>query len=202
MVRVRIQNHMKMKQQRDLLGRLCFLDGLTGIANRRRFDQLLDLEWRRHARNRAPLCLIMVDIDFFKGFNDTIGHLQGDDCIRKVAQVLAGHFQRPGDLAARYGGDEFVGILAGTDADGGRRVAERIQMAMAALALPHPDSGVSPCVTLSMGVAAGAPARAGTPESLIQIADRALYQAKAAGRNRIVLEGPSPPLQDQPGHRT
>lgn len=190
MVQVRIRNHMKMKQQRDLLGRLCFQDGLTGIANRRRFDQVLDLEWRRHVRNRAPLSLIMLDVDFFKAYNDTLGHLQGDDCIRQVAQAMAGHFQRPGDLAARYGGDEYVGVLTETDAAGARMVAGRIQEAMVALALPHPCSVVSPCITLSMGVAGCIPESAAAPESLTRHADRALYRAKEAGRNRIAVEDP------------
>ena len=190
MVQVRIKNHMKQKQQRDLLGRLSFLDGLTGIANRRRFDQVLDVEWRRHRRNRSCLSLIMMDIDFFKAFNDALGHLQGDDCLRKVAQAVAGLFQRPGDLGARYGGEEFVGVLPETDSDGARRVAQHIQEALAALALPHPRSGVSPCVTLSMGVATCAPEASAAAESLVQDADRALYRAKAAGRNRIVFGDP------------
>jgi diguanylate cyclase (GGDEF)-like protein len=196
MVRVRIQNHMKLKQQRDLLGRLSFLDGMTGISNRRRFDQVLDMEWRRHIRSRSPLSLIMMDIDFFKAFNDTTGHLQGDDCLRKVAQAVAGLFQRPGDLGARYGGEEFVGVLPETDTTGALRVAGHVQEALAALALPHPCSGVSPYVTLSMGVAGCIPESAMAAESLIQNADRALYQAKAAGRNRIVLDGASPPLKE------
>ncbi len=186
-VKARIRNHMELKQQRDILKGLSWLDSLTGIANRRRFDQVLDREWRRHIRNQVPLSLIMMDIDFFKAFNDAAGHIQGDGCLRQVAQALAEVFQRPGDLLARYGGEEFVGLLGETDVTGAWITAERIQEALAALALPHPCSDVAPCITLSMGVASRDPGAAGTAEALLQAADRALYQAKEAGRNRIVL---------------
>jgi diguanylate cyclase (GGDEF)-like protein len=130
----------------------------------------------------------MLDIDFFKEYNNALGHLQGDDCIRKVAQAVASLFQRPGDLAARFGGDEFVGVLTETDAAGARKVAERIQEAVATLALHHPRSAVSPCITLSLGVAGCIPESAVASESLTRNADRALYRAKEAGRNRIAFD--------------
>ncbi len=186
-VRARIRNHMELKQQRDFLRGLSFLDGLTGIANRRRFDEVLDREWRRHIRNQVPLSLIMMDIDLFKAFNDSVGHLQGDDCLRQVAQILAAVFQRPGDLLARYGGEEFVAILPETGAAGAQTMAESAQEALAALAMPHPCSAVSPFVTLSLGVASRDSEAAGTAESLLQDADSALYRAKESGRNRFVL---------------
>ncbi len=188
-VRARIRNHMELKQQRDILRGLSFLDGLTGIANRRRFDEVLDREWRRHVRNQVPLSLIMMDIDLFKAFNDSVGHLHGDECLRQVAQTLATIFQRPGDLVARYGGEEFVAILAETSAAGAQTMAESVQEALAALALPHPCSAVSPFVTLSLGVASRNPEAAGTAESLLQDADSALYRAKESGRNRSILAG-------------
>ena len=188
-VKARVRNHIELKRQRDILGGLSFLDGLTGLANRRRFDQFLDMEWRRGIRSGAPLSLIMMDIDFFKHFNDAAGHLAGDDCLRKVAQALAGAVQRPGDLVARYGGEEFGCVLSETATASARIVAERLQAAVAELALPHPRSTVSPWVTLSMGVATVIPTFGAESRALIQAADLAMYAAKAAGRNRVLCSG-------------
>ena len=188
-LKARVRNHLELKRQRDILAGFSFLDGLTGIVNRRRFDQVLDMEWRRGIRSGAFLSLIMMDIDHFKRFNDAAGHLAGDDCLRKIAQCLAGVVQRPGDQIARYGGEEFACILSETDTAGAKMVAERIQSALADLALPHPSSTLSPFVTLSMGVATTVPRFDQGTESLIQLADQGLYQAKEAGRNRIVCHG-------------
>lgn len=188
-VRARVRNHLELKRQRDILTGLSFMDGLTGIANRRRFDLVLDTEWRRCTRNCAPLSLLMMDIDFFKPFNDAEGHLAGDDCLRKVATALTGVVLRPGDLLARYGGEEFVCVLSETDGAGARMVAERSQAVLAELALPHPRSAVAPVVTLSLGIATAFPSAKTEPASLIQAADAALYAAKSAGRNRVVFSG-------------
>jgi diguanylate cyclase (GGDEF)-like protein len=184
-VKARVRNHIELKRQRDLLAGFSFLDGLTGIANRRRFDQVLDMEWRRGIRSGTCLSLLLMDIDFFKLFNDAEGHLAGDDCLRKIARSLAGVVLRPGDLVARYGGEEFVCLLSETDAAGARLVADRIQGVIAELALPHPRSSVAPFVTLSIGVAIVLPGLDAEASALIEAADRALYRAKNAGRNRV-----------------
>ena len=184
-VKARVRNHIELKRHQDILRGLTFLDGLTCIANRRRFDQFLDLEWRRAVRNGSRLSLIMIDIDLFKPFNDTHGHAAGDECLKQVAHGMAREIQRPGDLVARYGGEEFVCVLPETDPQGALAVAERIQARLAALALPHGASKVAPVVTLSMGVATVQPVEGEDPASVIEAADRALYEAKRLGRNRI-----------------
>ena len=184
-VRARVKNHIKLKRQGDMLRGFSFLDGLTGVANRRRFDLFLDQEWRRGIRSGTPLSLIMMDIDYFKAYNDAAGHLAGDHCLRKLGQGLADIVQRPGDLVARYGGEEFIYILSETKASGAQKVALRIQAMVAELALPHPGSAVSPLVTLSMGLATAVPAGENEADSIIHAADQALYTAKAGGRNRI-----------------
>jgi diguanylate cyclase (GGDEF)-like protein len=188
-VRVRVHNHLELKRQRDILAGLTFLDGLTGLANRRRFDQVLEMEWRRGCRSSAPLSLIMMDIDFFKAFNDAAGHLAGDECLRQVAQALAAVVQRPGDFIGRYGGEEFACILPETDAAGAWQVAELLQAALAERRILHPASAVSPQVTLSLGVATLVPAPEADPQQLILIADQALYRAKASGRDRAAVAG-------------
>jgi len=193
-IKARVRNHLELKQQRDLLSGLSFLDGLTGLSNRRRFDQFLDLEWRRGLRSRSPLSLILMDIDYFKAFNDSEGHLAGDDCLRRIAEVLEVGAHRAGDLVARYGGEEFVCVLPDTDESGARAVAEQIQSLIVDLALPHRSSSVAPIVTLSLGVATRRPAFGETPDFLIKAADRAMYKAKELGRNRTVIwqDAPQP----------
>ena len=185
-VKVRVRNHLELKRQRDLLAGLSYLDGLTGIANRRRFDQILDLEWRRGLRCATPLSLIMIDLDLFKDYNDASGHLAGDDCLRQVAQAMADTLKRPGDFLARYGGEEFACILSDTDDAGAWLVAERLHAALAEVRLPHPKSSLSPWVTMSMGVATQVPAQEDGALRLALAADMALYRAKAAGRNRTM----------------
>lgn len=184
-VRLRIRNHLQMKLQRDRLEALTMTDGLTEIANRRRFDQHLDEEWRRCTRADAPLSAIMMDIDQFKPFNDNYGHAAGDEGLRKIAIALNDIPSRPGDLVARYGGEEFVCLLPGTDADGAMVVAEQMREAVDRLGIPHLYSSFGDHVTLSLGVATVYPAREGTPESLVEQADKALYEAKRGGRNRV-----------------
>lgn len=161
-------------------------DGLTGIANRRRFDEVLASEWARSQRSGEPLALAMLDIDWFKAYNDHYGHLAGDDCLRSVAAVLSNCAARHTDLVARYGGEEFAIVAPGTTAAQMQALALEIQQSLAALALAHPTTP-SGCVTLCAGVAAAVATPGTTPDSLVAAADQALYQAKATGRNRVVL---------------
>jgi diguanylate cyclase (GGDEF)-like protein/PAS domain S-box-containing protein len=171
------------------LARQAATDPLTGLANRRCFDETLEREWRRAGRDGRPLALLMLDVDCFKSYNDDFGHQTGDTVLREVASCMQGATRRPGDTAARYGGEEFAVILPNTHADGAVQVAEAIRMAVANLALPHPH-GPAGRVTISIGVAAvtttAYPTLDTTPDSLIASADAALYAAKAAGRNRTV----------------
>ena len=167
------------------LERLSLLDGLTHVANRRQLDARLDAEWRRAARAAAPVSLVLCDIDFFKPYNDTYGHLAGDDCLRAVAEALATCVQRAEDLVARYGGEEFAVLLPGTSAAEAERIAERLRRAVEALRVPHAESRVAELLTLSAGVATAYPIPRSDPQSLIAAADRALYRAKADGRNRV-----------------
>ena len=169
------------------LKHLASIDGLTQLSNRRRFDECLGLEWRRLAREQQPLTLIMCDVDHFKRYNDAYGHLGGDACLRQVAQAIQVNIKRPADIAARYGGEEFALILPNTDAQGGMRVAHQIQAHIESLRLPHSDSPTHHFVTLSLGVACFVPTLSLSPNALIEAADGALYQAKAAGRNQAVL---------------
>lgn len=169
------------------LQRLTATDGLTGVANRRRFDEALDHEWRRAIRAHASLACIMIDIDHFKAFNDLYGHLQGDACLRQIAHTLVSTARRAGDIVARYGGEEFAVVLPATALDGAQRVAEQLRTTVAGLRIPHDASGTGPHVTISLGVAAVVPSQGVTPSSLVAAADRALYQAKRNGRNCVEL---------------
>ncbi|MBE7384137.1 MAG: diguanylate cyclase [Leptolyngbya sp. SIO1E4] len=159
------------------------VDGLTQIANRRRFDDCLQQEWRRLAREQQPLSLILCDVDYFKRYNDTYGHQAGDGCLKAVAQALGQAIRRPADVVARYGGEEFAIILPNTPLAGVCHVAEQARLKVEALQMPHSNSQVSDWVTLSLGVASYVPHCQDSPESLIKAADSALYQAKASGRN-------------------
>jgi diguanylate cyclase (GGDEF)-like protein/PAS domain S-box-containing protein len=169
------------------LEELARMDGLTGITNRRAFDEALEAEFRRSVRSATPLSLLLIDVDHFKAFNDTYGHPEGDDCLKAVAKVLTGVLNRPGDLAARYGGEEFAAILPETDARGAMAIAESIRMAVSRLGIGHAGSPAR-LVTASIGVSAftgdGSP---GSVAELVQDADDALYAAKAAGRDRVLL---------------
>jgi diguanylate cyclase (GGDEF)-like protein len=186
-VKTRVRNHLELRRQKNLLRGFSFLDGLTGLSNRRRFDQFLDQEWRRGQRSRSPLSLILIDVDYFKAFNDALGHLGGDDCLRQVAMSLEGSIHRAGDLIGRFGGDEFACVLADTDAVGAAGVAENIQASIAALALAHPNSPASSLVTLSLGVVTRIAEYGEEPDALIQGAERALAAAQESGRNRIAV---------------
>jgi diguanylate cyclase (GGDEF)-like protein len=165
------------------LDRLSKSDGLTHVANRRHFDEYLQQEWQRMQREQGPLSLILCDIDFFKAYNDTYGHLTGDDCLQKVAAALQRCARRSVDLAARYGGEEFAIILPNTDAEGAEQVAIDIQNEIQDLAIAHRKSKVGEILTVSMGVATIIPKNFIAPQMLIETADQGLYQAKDEGRN-------------------
>jgi diguanylate cyclase (GGDEF)-like protein len=167
------------------LQELAYRDGLTQIANRRRFDEVLHQEWSRLQRDRQPLSLILCDVDYFKPYNDSYGHQEGDDCLRAVAAAIASSVRRPSDLATRYGGEEFAVILPNTDRVGAIAVATRIRALIQSLEIPHRTSLVRPHVTLSFGVASQIPIATDTPEELLERADKALYEAKRDGRDRI-----------------
>ena len=168
------------------LQKLAALDGLTGIANRRRFDETINVEWQRGQRERQPLSLLLCDVDFFKIYNDTFGHLTGDLCLKKTAAVLTAHLKRPADLAARYGGEEFAIVLPDTRLEGALQLAQSCVQHLERLAIENPQAVPYGVVTMSIGVASVVPSPHSTIEELIESADRALYAAKKAGRNRVV----------------
>lgn len=167
------------------LAELSLTDGLTGIANRRHFNESLAAEWQRAQRQSLPLTVMLIDIDLFKVYNDRLGHQAGDDCLCQVAQTLHLQAQRGSDLVARYGGEEFA-IIANADSTQAMQLAEKLRQAVAGLGLPHPGSPARQ-VTISLGAVSGIPTSAQAPEAWLRLADNALYQAKAAGRNRSVL---------------
>lgn len=185
--------HALRQSQRDLLEanfelqRLMNMDGLTGINNRRRFDEYTLVEWRRASRERLPFALLLADVDAFKAYNDTYGHLAGDDVLRQIAQVIQASCKRPADLPARYGGEEFAIVLPSTDSAGAAHIAETFRESIADLAIPHAGSTASDRVTVSVGGAACVPGEAQNLVELMHLADRALYEAKSSGRNRVVI---------------
>jgi diguanylate cyclase (GGDEF)-like protein len=184
-VRARVKTHLTLKAQSDLLRALAFVDGLTGVANRRRFDEALQAEWRRCRRSASPLTLLMIDIDHFKRFNDHYGHQSGDACLQRVAGALKACFGRSHDLVARYGGEEFSCLMPECDLAAGRVKAEELRATVAALDIPHAASPTQGHVTLSIGVATARPDGDGAPDGLIAAADAALYEAKSGGRDRV-----------------
>lgn len=185
-VRARVKNHVALKRYRDMLESMSFIDGLTGVANRRRFDQTIKHEWARAARTGGSVGLLMIDLDHFKVFNDTYGHLAGDDCLRSVAKVLDNTVKRPADLVARYGGEEFAIILPGIDAKGARDVAQRMVEAVAEKAIPFEESPLGTgVVTISVGATSDTASADRDVVGLVAKADDALYRAKDAGRNMV-----------------
>jgi diguanylate cyclase (GGDEF)-like protein/PAS domain S-box-containing protein len=177
--------NVKLEAANAILRRMAHVDGLTGLANRRHFDELLAEEFRRAQRMELPLGLVLLDVDHFKAFNDHYGHLGGDDCLRRVSRCIDAARQRPGDHAARYGGEEIAMLLPATDAVGSAEVADRVRNAVAGLRIEHSGSRFD-IVTVSAGAAAIQPFSGGSdPAALIKAADMALYQAKAAGRNCV-----------------
>lgn len=169
------------------LMRLANLDGLTEVANRRRFDEYLEQEWLRLMRERNYLSLILCDIDYFKLYNDCYGHQAGDVCLKRVAQIIASSIQRPADFVARYGGEEFAVILPNTPPEGACQVAESIRRRVKELLIPHAPAQVSPFVSISLGVSSEIPMQELEAQSLVTYADKALYIAKANGRDSYFL---------------
>lgn len=185
-VQARVRTHLTLKRRTDALTRLATMDGLTGIPNRRAFDQALAQEMRRLSRGTAPLSLVLIDVDHFKRYNDFYGHQAGDDCLRAVAASLSGTVRRAGELAARYGGEEFAILLPGSDMDTAIGLAEKARNAITGLGLAHAARPDGAHVTISAGAATLCPSQAGDAVGLIGAADQALYRAKAAGRNRVL----------------
>jgi diguanylate cyclase (GGDEF)-like protein len=184
--RARVRTHLTLKLQGDLLRANALLDGLTGVANRRKFDEDLYADWRHCAREGASLALLLVDVDYFKRFNDQYGHQAGDACLKAIAKALVQSLRRPYDKVARYGGEEFACLLPNTDLLGAQSIAQRMVDQVRALAIEHLPSGVDPNVSISVGVAAlDAAAEHASPADLLKAADLALYEAKRAGRARI-----------------
>ena len=186
-VKVRVRNHMNLKVKTDMLEDMSHVDGLTQVANRRNFDRTLQRELKRLERSGKPLGLVMLDIDYFKPFNDHYGHGKGDECLIKVAAALQQVIKRPGDLLARYGGEEFAAILPETDAEGVAQVAEAMRAAVEAIDVEHGYSLVADHVTISVGCCAQIVTAETTAEQLLNRADTALYAAKRQGRNRVVI---------------
>lgn len=168
-----------------LLRRLSNLDGLTGIANRRYFEESMIREWARSRRTATTIAVVMIDIDHFKDFNDGYGHQRGDDCLKQVASVLQASLHRAGDLVARYGGDEFIAVLPSIGTEAAFKMAEMLRTRIDELKIPHEKSPAK-CVTISLGVASCMPVEDMTPMDLVALSDRALYRAKRRGRNRTV----------------
>lgn len=185
LLELKLQELMELRSDNHKLEKLTIRDGLTNISNRRHFDQYIDTSWKSSIRSGKPLSLIMADIDYFKAYNDNYGHLAGDECLTEVARAIEASVKRPLDLAARYGGEEFAVILPETDREGAIIVAENIQKNILELALIHQYSKVSSYITLSIGIGTIMPGEQNSVYDLIDIADKALYEAKSKGRNII-----------------
>ncbi|MDV2079013.1 diguanylate cyclase domain-containing protein [Marinobacter xestospongiae] len=188
-LKARVNNHLELKRKSDLLAQLALVDGLTGIANRRQLERTLESEWARCQRSGYPLSVIMIDIDYFKAYNDHHGHGQGDQCLRSVAKALHGASRRAGELLARYGGEEFAVVLPNTDAESARQTAEALRACVLGLKLPHHYSPVGDYVSISVGVATTMPSQSTAVNRMMEMADTALYQAKKAGRNCVRSAG-------------
>lgn len=186
-VSMAVSREKKLRELAVELESQTLVDGLTGIANRRRFDLHLDDEFRRAKRNASPVSLIMIDVDYFKDYNDNYGHQRGDDCLVQIAGALGRVLNRSRDLVARYGGEEFTVILPDTSEDGALQIAEAMRAEVEALMVEHEYSGVARFVTVSLGISTVTPEHATKTGSLIHAADRALYQAKRSGRNCVMV---------------
>ena len=184
-VRARVGTHLTLKAQSDLLRQWACIDGLTGVHNRRIFDERLASEWARAARNSNPLSVVMLDVDYFKGYNDRYGHQAGDDCLRQIAMALRACLVRPADFLARYGGEEFVCLLPETGLGGAIQIAERIRQRILSLPIAHVDSAVAGVVTVSLGVSSTSEDAFGTAAALLREADAQLYLAKSSGRHKV-----------------
>lgn len=187
-VKARVNTHMKLKRYRDYLESMSYIDGLTKIPNRRKFDEYFELMWSMSLRENKILSIIMIDIDYFKLFNDRYGHQNGDDCLIKVAKQLADTVSRKTDFVGRYGGEEFICILPNTPVENAHMIAEKMRESVMELNIPHENSKVTDIVTISLGVAACIPQKGWKQNSLIERADHALYRAKEVGRNHSFME--------------
>ena len=183
-VRARVKTQLTLKFQSDLLRKLAFLDGLTGVFNRRYFDQQLLVEWARSSRSCAPLSVIMIDVDHFKAFNDRYGHQAGDDCLRQIAGALKSYLKRPADLVARYGGEEFACILPDTAFEDALVLAGEMERKVRGEHIPHEASSLGGVVTISLGLATRTVDSNGDAQALLGLADAQLYSAKKSGRGR------------------
>jgi diguanylate cyclase (GGDEF)-like protein len=192
-VRARVRTHLTLKSQSDLLRQWVYVDGLTGVYNRRYFDEHLAAEWGRAVRAGTALSVVLIDVDFFKRYNDHYGHQAGDDCLKRVAATLKAGIKRPGDMVARYGGEEFVCLLPDTPMAGALELARQLGAAVHELQIEHADSAAAPVVTVSLGVCGKREDAVGTPEAFVREADAQLYIAKSEGRHRACgAELPSP----------
>ena len=184
-VQMRVRNHIELQRARKSLKHLSITDALTDLANRRHFDEVLQNEFNRLSRLHHPLSLVMLDVDFFKKFNDGYGHLIGDNCLKQVAYTIRGSLQRPADFAARYGGEEFSCILPNTDSKGAAAIAEKIRTNIEQLDIPHRNSPIADHVTVSLGVFTVYTYSRTCPSEIVAKADQQLYRAKETGRNKI-----------------
>ena len=182
-VKARVSMHVELKQYRDYLENMSYIDGLTGVPNRRKFDEYLESTWNLAIRASIPISMVMMDIDLFKPYNDNYGHQGGDKCLAQIAQALSSVIVRRTDLVARYGGEEFVCVLPNTDPDSAFIIAEKLRLAVISLRIPHAYSNVDEIVTISVGVATRLPVKNSSFSELISAADEALYISKKSGRN-------------------
>lgn len=185
-VKMRVRNHLRIVHQYKLLDQLAYLDGLTEISNRRRFEEVFHKEWARAARSGMPFSLAMVDVDYFKQYNDHYGHAMGDLTLQKIAKALDGVLRRPADFIARYGGEEFVMLLPETDAAAAKMIADRARQVVIEQNIPHNFSKVASLVSVSVGLATIYLDNKISPQTFLEAADQNLYQAKQRGRNRVV----------------
>jgi diguanylate cyclase (GGDEF)-like protein len=184
-VKARVKTHLELKRRGDILEMLSSIDSLTGVPNRRRFDEFFQSEWRRAIRNQTSISLIMIDIDFFKQYNDKYGHAAGDECLKRVAQTLSDSIHRSHDLLARFGGEEFSVVLPETDFTGTVALAEKMRKDVEEINILHEDSSVANHLTISLGTATAVPSTDSVSGSLMKNADKALYEAKKSGRNQV-----------------
>ena len=185
-VKARVKLHLNLKRKQELLEKYAFIDALTEIPNRRRFNEILEKEWNRAMRSNLPLSLVMIDIDYFKYYNDTYGHGMGDDCLKKVAATLEKSLRRGSDFVARYGGEEFMAILPDTTGDEARGICRHIADNIKNLAIEHKSSQIDGCITVSMGGLTTLPDSTLSIGEFIEAVDKKMYEAKAAGRNQVI----------------
>jgi len=187
-----LETQQQLREANALLSELSIRDGLTGLFNRRHFDAVFDTEFRRAARTRTSISLLMIDVDHFKAFNDTYGHQHGDECLREISRVLEEEPRRGHDCTARYGGEEFAIVLPGADAKAAMSIAESIREAVLRLKIEHAGSSTGRFTTVSIGICCRMPKIGETTEAMLHDADTALYMAKELGRNRVTLCGEMP----------